>query len=133
MFGHASSKTTIRTAAALATTSYAYPDNDTGKIPDCMPFHHAYTITVAARTTGSVTLTTEGSNDGTAWFDLGASFGTSVASNGQVSFVPTNSGPMPRYQRIKMVPVASFDGTIGVEYHHSVRLGLDTLDQAFPA
>ncbi len=133
MFAHASKKTAIRTAEALATTAYAYPDSNVGAIPDCLVFHHAYTFTVAARTTGSVTLSMEGSIDGTTWFDLGAGFGTSVASNGQLSLAPTNSGPMPRYQRIKMVPVASFDGTIGVEYHNSVRLGLDTLDQAFPA
>lgn len=133
MFAHASKKTAIRAAAALATTSYAYPDQNVGKIPDCMVYHHTYTLTVAARTVGSVTVSTEGSLDGVTWFDLGSAFGASVSADGQVSFVPTNSGPMPRYQRIKMVPVSSFDGTISVEYHNSVRLGLDTLDQAFAA
>lgn len=108
MFQQASVRTNFRTAAVITATETLTLTSSAGFGPSNALF---VCFDVAGRTQGSVTVTFQGSLDGTAWVELPAALGVTLNADG-LSSVDFTGQQLPRYLRATLTYASSFDGTL---------------------
>ena len=117
-FAHASGETTIRAAAAVSVTDYAYadgPTKSTGRVAQIRSTQIGFTVKVAARTAGTLVTSVQGrTTTSDTWRDLGTTLQTTFSTNRQATVFPTTGGPLPAFLRVVLTPAGGFDGTAQV-------------------
>lgn len=107
MFNQPSTRTTFRSAAVITVAATV----EFGSYCIGMLEGAFVVFNVAARTAGSVTVTFQGSNDGTTWWSLPSALSRTLSANGRTTIGFTADYTLPRYVRATLTP-SSFDGTL---------------------